>query len=152
MNSVHRVKAWPGSLSKKCTHTGDTGLSLQASGSEAMRALICNPGTAFVIGVRSGSSGEITPRSVTGVKAPAGSPGNELLAGVVGFVGDVFLVVRSGLSKHVTSTRSLDSALRKSSQVSLACAENAMENRKIAVLHLRRSIVSSPNVVPASML
>src|SRR5262249_12342833 len=117
------------------------------SGSEAMRALICNPGTAFVIGVRLGASGEITPRSVIGVKPPAGTPGNELLAGVVGFVAELLLVVRSGLSKHFASARSLDSALSTSSQVSLACAENAMENRKTAVLQLRRIIVSSPNVV-----
>src|SRR5437660_1409058 len=32
MNSAQRVKGWPGSLSKKCTNTGDAGLSRQASG------------------------------------------------------------------------------------------------------------------------
>ena len=41
------------------------------------------PGTALVMGVREPAGGAITPRSVCGVKAPAGRPGSELLAGVV---------------------------------------------------------------------
>src|SRR5258707_10116923 len=41
------------------------------------------PGTALVMGVRNPAGGEITPRSVCGVKAPAGNPAKELLAGVV---------------------------------------------------------------------
>ena len=57
---------------------GDTGVELQ-------------PGTTFVIGGRLPALGAITPRSVIGVKANAGSPGSELLAGVVSGL----LVVRS---------------------------------------------------------
>ena len=67
-------------------------------GSEAMRASSCKPGTAFVIGVRLPALGAITLRSVIGVKANAGSPGSELLAGVVSGL----LVVRSGeMRSHV---------------------------------------------------
>jgi hypothetical protein len=39
MNSAQRVKGWPGSLSKKCTHTVEAGLSRQASGSAGGVAL-----------------------------------------------------------------------------------------------------------------
>src|ERR1700730_9483764 len=55
------------------------------------------PGTFLVIGV--GIVGEMTVRSVLGVKAPTGRPARELSAGVV--LG--LAVVRSGLSKHVVS-------------------------------------------------
>src|SRR6266849_1467385 len=45
------------------------------------------------------TAGEMTPRSVRGVKAPPGRPEMELLAGVVAG----FFVVRSGLSTQVAS-------------------------------------------------
>src|SRR5215467_2621153 len=57
------------------------------------------PGTALKIGVREPAGGAITSRSVCGVKAKGGSPGSELLAGVV----TGLLVVRSGLSKQTAS-------------------------------------------------
>src|SRR6266436_9735485 len=57
------------------------------------------PGTALVMGVRNPAGGDITPRSVCGVKAPAGNPAMELLAGVVAGL----FVVRSALSKQVAS-------------------------------------------------
>src|SRR5262245_2099154 len=57
------------------------------------------PGTALVIGVRKPAGGAITPRSVCGVKAPAGNPASELLFGVVAGLA----VVRSALSKQVAS-------------------------------------------------
>src|SRR5258708_2109297 len=57
------------------------------------------PGTALVMGVRNPAGGDITPRSVCGVKAPAGNPARELLAGVVAGL----FVVRSALSKQVAS-------------------------------------------------
>jgi hypothetical protein len=52
-----------------------------------------------VIGVWFGLLGEITSRSVWGVKANGGSPFKELLAGVVSGL----LVVRSALSTQVAS-------------------------------------------------
>jgi len=66
-----------------------------------MRALICTPGTTFVMGVLLSASGAMTPRSVCGVKAKGRSPGMELFAGVV--LG--LLVVRCGLSTQVASAR-----------------------------------------------
>src|SRR6266853_1256493 len=62
-------------------------------GSDAIRALSCTPGTVLLIGVRLPALGAITLRSVMGVKAKAGKPGSELLAGVVSGL----LVVRSVL-------------------------------------------------------
>ena len=43
---------------------------------DAMRALICTPGTILVIGVRLSASGAMVLRSVCGVNAPAGRPAN----------------------------------------------------------------------------
>src|ERR1700674_2739403 len=68
-------------------------------GSSAMRAWSCTPGPVVVIFVRFGGLGEITARSVCGVKAKGGTPGSELLAGVVAGL----LVVRSGLSTQLAS-------------------------------------------------
>src|SRR5205823_14642761 len=112
-----------------------------------MRASICSPGTAVVIGVRLGGSGEITPRSVTGVKAPDASPGNELLAGVV----SALLVVRSVLSKQLTSARSLPIALSTSAQVVAACAENGTTSNSAAAPQIRRNIIycaGPPDCIP----
>src|ERR1700674_6118362 len=70
-----------------------------------MRASICTPGTALVMGVRLPAAGAMVARSVCGVKANGGRPGNELFAGVVGPVGDAvpLFVVRSGLSEQTAS-------------------------------------------------
>src|SRR5713101_1950291 len=57
------------------------------------------PGTAFVMGVRKLAGGAITSRSICGVNANGGSPGKELLAGVVAGLA----VVRSVLSKQAAS-------------------------------------------------
>src|SRR5262245_40316447 len=48
----------------------------------------------------------MTSRSIRGVNAEGGSPGSELSSGVVGPRGAAItlVVVRSGLSKHTTST------------------------------------------------
>src|SRR5205085_787294 len=89
------------------------------------------PGTAFVIAVRLGGLGEMTPRSVTGVKASAGSVGMELLAGVVAGL----LVVRSALSKQVASARRLPNAARTSSQ---RVAAKAGEDARMAMASARR--------------
>src|SRR4030095_11389094 len=56
------------------------------AGSDAIRALIWTPGTAVVIGVGTGGRASRltrTARSVRGVNAPSGKPGNELSSGVV---------------------------------------------------------------------
>jgi hypothetical protein len=66
------------------------------------------PGTALVMGVRFGGLGEITPRSVTGVHAPAGNPAIVLFGGVV----TALAVVRSALSKQIGSA--IGNALRRS--------------------------------------
>src|SRR5712692_609354 len=84
-----------------------------------MRALSCRPGTALVIGVRLPALGAITPRSVMGVKASAGTPGSELLVGVV----KGLAVVRSALAKQSMSARRLPRALRTSAHVTPARAE-----------------------------
>jgi hypothetical protein len=57
------------------------------------------PGTALVIGVRFGALGEITARSICGVKAKGGKPGKESSGGVVAG----FLVVRSELAIQLAS-------------------------------------------------
>src|SRR5437660_1485915 len=88
------------------------------------------PGTALVIGVRLAALGEMTPRSVTGVKAAAGTPGRELLAGVVFGL----LVVRSGLGKQVASARRPSKALRSALQGSAKAGEDA----RIAMASTRR--------------
>src|SRR5579871_2355166 len=72
------------------------------------------PGTALVMGVRKPAGGAITSRSVCGVNANAGSPGRELLAGVVAGLA----VVRSVLSKQTASAiLVLRSANRRSHRV-----------------------------------
>ena len=85
-----------------------------------MRALICRPGTTLVIGGRLAALGAITPRSVFGVNANGGRPGSELLAGVV----SGFVVVRSVLSKQVTSARRGPTTFSTSAQVTAALAES----------------------------
>src|SRR5690349_3830862 len=106
-----------------------------------MRALSCRPGTALVIGVRLGGFGEITPRSVCGVKAPAGSPGSELLAGVV----CELLVVRSVLAKQLTSVSFDPKAAIRSVHVTAAPAGTGMKKRNSAAqrinLDIRPSLV-----------
>jgi hypothetical protein len=57
------------------------------------------PGTVLVIGVRFGGLGEMTERSICGVKAKAGSWVRELSAGVV----TGLFVVRSELSTQLAS-------------------------------------------------
>src|SRR6516165_8090472 len=80
-----------------------------------MRASSWMPGTVLVIGVRFGGLGEMTERSVCGVKAKTGRGGvRELSGGVVAGL----LVVRSALSKHdvsaAFSTRSASRARSRS--------------------------------------
>src|SRR5580765_4953817 len=103
-----------------------------------MRASICKPGTTLVIGGRLAALGAITPRSVTGVNASAGNPAIELLAGVVRGV----VVVRSVLSKHVTSARSLPIFFRTSSQrVGAAAADRETSSDSVATPDIRSSIL-----------
>src|SRR5215468_8126253 len=78
-----------------------------------MRAWICRPGTTLVIGGRLPALGAITERSVVGVKAPGGSAGLELSAGVVAG----FVVVRSGLATQVASTSLLPRRASTSAQL-----------------------------------
>src|SRR5215472_10234944 len=80
-----------------------------------MPASSWTPGTFLVIAVRFGGLGEMTKRSVCGVKAKTGRGGvRELSAGVVAGL----LVVRSALSKHIVSaafsTRSASRARSRS--------------------------------------
>src|SRR5947208_11088885 len=86
------------------------------------------PGTAPAMGVRFGGFGEITPRSVIGVKANAGRPGNELFAGVV----NGLLVVRSLLSKQLISTSSLVRAALTSLHVGGAALADAETKKQSA--------------------
>src|SRR3954468_23940939 len=88
------------------------------------------PGTAPAMGVRFGGFGEITPRSVIGVNANAGRPGNELFAGVV----NGLLVVRSLLSKQLISTSSLASAAFTSSQLIAAWADAETKKQSAAAM------------------
>src|SRR5437899_9390371 len=75
------------------------------------------PGTALVMGVRKPAGGAITSRSVCGVNANGGSPGRELLGGVVAGLA----VVRSALSKQVASAiLALSSSSRRSHRVAAA--------------------------------
>src|SRR6266508_4365061 len=104
-----------------------------------MRALSCRPGTVFVIGVRWAALGAITPRSKVGVKAPGGTLGSELSAGVVSGL----LVVRSVLTKQLTSARRLPRALRTSSQVTPARAEKGRRSTSKTKERIVRNIVSS---------
>ena len=86
---------------------------------------------AWIPTARSAALGEMTPRSVTGVNAPAGNPGNELFAGVVAVLSvAVLCVVRSLLSKQLTSTSALLNAPTISVQVSAACAD--AETKKVS--------------------
>src|SRR4051812_17486662 len=107
-----------------------------------MRAWICRPGTVLVIGVRAGAFGEMTLRSVLGVKAPVGKPGSELSAGVV----CALVVVRSALATHVASTRSFDNAFSTSAHVRPACAaeltnnDSGMQNESAATPQMRESM------------
>src|SRR5207302_8700199 len=117
--SLKRNRAWP-------------------CGSEAMRALSCTPGTAFVIGVRLPAAGAMTPRSVCGVKAPGASVVIELSAGVV----CVPLVVRSALTKQVASSRRSPKAFSTSPQLSPARAENETTSNSAAAPQIRRTIIS----------
>src|SRR5437879_10913758 len=117
-----------------------------------MRALICSPGTAFVIGVRCGAVGEIRLRSVIGVNAPGGSPVTELLSGVVFWSIVVLLVVRSLLTKQLISARSLPMALRTSSHVVAARAVNETISNSAAAPQVRRNMFSPPLVIPASRM
>src|SRR5260370_20746399 len=112
-----------------------------------MRALICSPGTAFVIGVRFGAAGAMTPRSVIGVKAPGASP-IELLSGVVFWPDNVLLVVRSALTKQLISARSLPMALPTSSQVVAARPENENTRNSPAAPQTRRNLVSPLLTLP----
>src|SRR5258706_9350628 len=83
------------------------------------------PGTALVMGVRNPAGGDITPRSICGVKAPAGNPARELLAGVVAGL----FVVRSALSKQVASAILV---LRRASNRShCVAAEAALPDAKV---------------------
>src|SRR3954462_4911549 len=90
-----------------------------------MRALICTPGTTLVIGVLLRASGAITPRSVCGVNANAGSVAIELFAGVVFGL----LVVRSVLSTHDASTSRSPSFSRIRSQRIFCAADEENEKR-----------------------
>src|SRR5215467_1972596 len=87
------------------------------------------PGTALVMGVWKPAGGEITSRSVCGVKANGGRPASELLAGVVA----AFAVVRSVLSKHVASASLLPrSASRRSHRVAAEACILAAQTPKAA--------------------
>src|SRR5262249_58475187 len=83
------------------------------------------PGTTLVIGVRFGGFGEITPRSVRGVNAKAGSPARELSGGVVSGL----FVVRSVLSKQTASAILAPRRASKSSQRVLASPGPASARR-----------------------
>src|SRR6516164_9194753 len=76
------------------------------------------PGTALVIGVRFGALGEITARSVCGIKAKGGKPGKESSGGVVAGL----LVVRSELSIQLASVICWPSRPRRSSHRLAAAA------------------------------
>src|SRR5215813_12103892 len=88
------------------------------------------PGTGPAIGVWFGGFGEMTPRSVIGVKANGGRPGRELFTGVV----NGFLVVRSWLSKQLTSTSAPASAAFTSSQLSVAWADAETKKQSAAAV------------------
>src|SRR4030095_1769673 len=101
------------------------------AGSDAIRALIWTPGTAVVIGVVTGGTASRltrTARSVRGVNAPSGKPGNELSSGVV----NGLFVVRSALSKQLMSTSSSPSFLRICSQ-RVSAKATAGANSAIAI-------------------
>src|SRR5260370_16095757 len=89
------------------------------AGSSAILASSWRPGTDLVIGVRLGGFGEMTLRSVCGVKAKGGSPGSELFAGVVAGL----LVVRSALSKQMASATLPWSCISRRSQRVAAAAD-----------------------------
>src|SRR5262249_42971837 len=82
------------------------------------------------MGVWNAAGGEITSRSVCGVKAKAGRPGSELLAGVVA----ALAVVRLVLSTQVASASLLPrSASRRSHRVAAeACMLPAAQTPKAA--------------------
>src|SRR5215510_1022302 len=107
-----------------------------------MRASSWMPGTAFVIGVRLPALGAITLRSVMGVKANAGSPGNELLAGVVSGL----LVVRSSLAKQLTSARLDPRVLSTSTQVTAAPAGNGTMSENSAAKRIILDITDTSQV------
>src|SRR5215471_7234125 len=108
------------------------------SGSEAMRAFSCTPGTALTIGVRLPALGAITVRSVVGVKAPIARP-IELSGGVV----CVFVVVRSALAKQLTSARLAPNALIRSAQLGAATPESGARAAKKRALRSVESTATS---------
>src|SRR5512140_2442821 len=96
------------------------------------------------MGVRFGGLGEITLRSVTGVNAPTGAPGSELLAGVV----TALAVVRSALSKQNAGWTSASPILaRTSSQRVAAPAETGSDSAMAAASMVREDIGNPPDTM-----
>src|SRR5579871_713425 len=95
------------------------------------------PGTALVMGVRKPAGGAITSRSVCGVNANAGSPGKELLAGVVAGLA----VVRSLLSRQTASAiLVLRSASRRSHRVAVNAEALLTAKRRAAKMPERTTL------------